>query len=428
VVSSSLGTELEGAIRTIQRVVRAVAPQAVSGDEARGMVDLLAEGERAVSSGIALLTPRVVETGAYAKTGQATAADWLSSLTGTSAGVAKGRLAAAQRAARVPVLTEALHDGDLSTPQLKLVTDAAAVAPDALDTLLPLAGSEASHQELSAAAMQLRTAARCRESARARRTRVHVMRSFRWHQDPSGGIRGDIFCDEAKWGRVAPQLERDAKARWKAAGYEETLEAHRLDAFLHLMTTDGGGGGGGGGSARAGGSRPLTLVLVDADALRRGHANADETCEIDGIGPVSVESATELLGQGNLQFVLKEGRDIRTVTTTSRTAAQRTYAGLMARDRVCVVPGCGKYLGLEGDHCVVDFGDDGPTELDNLARLCGPHHAMKTYGGWRLSGGAGHWTWVAPANPPSAHFIARARRLAAAKATGHAKRNNPRRT
>jgi hypothetical protein len=385
------------------------------------MVDLLAEGERAVSSGIALLTPRVVETGAYAKSGQATAADWLGALTGTSSGVAKGRLAAAQRAASVPVLTKALHDGDLSSPQLKLVTDTAAVAPDSLTTLLPLAGGEASHQELSAAAAQLRTAARCRESARARRSRIHTLRAFRWHQDPNGGIRADIFCDEAKWARIAPELERSARARWKAAGFEEGLEAHRLDAFFDLMTSGG-----------SGGARPLTLVLVDAEALQRGHAGAGETCEIDGIGPVSVEVATELLGQGNLQFVIKEGKDIRTVTTTNRTAAQRTHAALMARDRCCVVPGCGKYLSLEGDHCVIDYGKDGPTELANLARLCGPHHAMKTYGHWVLSGGPGHWEWIAPPNPPTAQYIAKARRLAALKATSRAlsktDRNRPRRT
>jgi hypothetical protein len=55
---------------------------------------------------------------------------------------------------------------------------------------------------------------------------------------------------------------------------------------------------------------------------------------------------------------------------------------------------------------------------------------MKTYGGWRLTGGPGHWNWVAPKNPPSAGYIARKRKLEAQKAqagvTGD--RNKPRRT
>jgi hypothetical protein len=42
------------------------------------------------------------------------------------------------------------------------------------------------------------------------------------------------------------------------------------------------------------------------------------------------------------------------------------------------VPGCAKRLGLEIDHRGVDFGDDGPTELDNLVRLCPQHHYLKT--------------------------------------------------
>jgi hypothetical protein len=85
---------------------------------------------------------------------------------------------------------------------------------------------------------------------------------------------------------------------------------------------------------------------------------------------------------------------------------------------------------LETDHREVDFEDDGPTALDNLVRLCPEHHALKTYGGWRLEGSPGRWKWIAPAHPKSATYIARARKLAAAKAEARraaakAKRNGP---
>jgi hypothetical protein len=93
------------------------------------------------------------------------------------------------------------------------------------------------------------------------------------------------------------------------------------------------------------------------------------------------------------------------------------------------VPGCAKRLGLEIDHRGVDFGDDGPTELDNLVRLCPQHHYLKTHGGWRLEGQPGAWEWVAPEHPKSANYIARARKLAAAKGKARAaqQRNFPRR-
>jgi len=97
-------------------------------------------------------------------------------------------------------------------------------------------------------------------------------------------------------------------------------------------------------------------------------------------------------------------------------------------DRTCAVPGCAKRLGLEIDHRLVDYGDHGPTELDNLVRLCPQHHYLKTHGGWRLEGKPGAWEWVAPEHPKSANSIARARKLAAAKGRARAarQRNFPR--
>lgn len=147
----------------------------------------------------------------------------------------------------------------VSAPQLKVVTDAVAVAPDALATLLPMVVDGASHQELCDTATRLRAASRCRETAWARRLRVHEFRHLRWHQDPNGGIRGEFFCDEVAWSRVLPGLESRAKERWQSAEPgRDTIDAHRLDAFLDLWSGPSGSG-----------ARPHTIVLVDAEALRR---------------------------------------------------------------------------------------------------------------------------------------------------------------
>jgi len=121
---------------------------------------------------------------------------------------------------------------------------------------------------------------------------------------------------------------------------------------------------------------------------------------------------------------VKEARDIKSVTKSSRSLAQKTAAALLVRDRTCVVPGCGKQMGLQADHCRIDFADGGPTTYDNLARLCPSHHAMKSHGGWMLSGSAGAWKWIPPSRPPTEGRISRERRLAAAKAN----RNTPRQT
>ncbi len=429
---------------------------------------------------------RVVETGAHAKDGHASAADWLGSVAGSSPSAAKERLASAKRAGADATLTEALHEGELSSCQLKLMGEAEAAVPGSAKTLLDLAEGGASHQELSDTASLLRAAARSKESEAARRQRVHERRHFRWRQSPEGGVRGEFSCDEVAFARVAPRLEAAAKERWKAAGSSDpsTLEAHRLDAFLDFMAEEGRGHGigasgdgasgdgpgddgasdanngwsgdgwsedddnsgdhtspGSGPGPRSGpgpgpkcrpkrGSGVQTLVIIDAEALRRGTTEGDEICEIEGIGPVSVAAASELLGEGALRFLVKEGFDIKTVTRSDRGIANAVEAALMVRDRTCCVPGCAKRLGLERDHVFVDYGDDGPTELDNLVRMCPEHHALKTHGGWRLEGEPGNFRWVPPAHPKSAGAISRARRLAAAKAEAGVTqdRNRPRRT
>ena len=369
--------ELEAVVGSLRRLVRSATPDAVSGDQARAMVALFAEIERVAASGVALFAPVVVETGAFAKEGHGSAAEWLGALSGSSTGVAKRRLGAAQCAASTPVLDEALHRGALSADQLTLVAKTTAEVPAAAGALVPLAEGGASHQELSDAAARLRAAARRREDERARRARVHAHRYMRAHQDEGGGVRGEFLCDEVAWAKVAPRLEKEARERWRAAGSKDptTLDAHRLDVFIDLMAGSGSGGG----------VWPETLILIDAAALRRGTTQGDELCEIEGIGPVSVAAATELLSEGGLRYVVKEGFDIKTVTRSTRDIARCIDAALIVRDRTCCVGGCGKRLGLERDHVHVDYRDDGPTELDNLVRLCPGHHALKTQGARALA-------------------------------------------
>jgi hypothetical protein len=381
------------------------------------LVNLLAEAERIVASGMARLTPRVVESGVYAKEGHPSGPDWLAAVSGSSAGAARSRLAAAERAALEPGLAGPLRAGQLSAPELKVLSDAALTAPESLPELVSLAVGEASHKELSDAANRAKCCARSVESARLRRARVHAARHLCWHQEEAGGIRGEFLCDEVAWAKVAPILEAEAKKRWKESGGgdAESLAAHRLDACLDLFARPAPGGEG---------ARPHALVLIDAAALRRGRLLREDTCEIEGVGPVSLEMATELLEESSVQFIIRTGRDITTVTSSTRSPAQRTAMALIARDRTCVVPGCGKRLGLEGDHCRLDYSNDGPTTLSNLVRLCPAHHDMKTNGGWRIVGHPGNWRWVPPEKPPSAGRIARTRRLTTIKA----KRNLPRRT
>ena len=143
-VSCSVDGALEllgAAVRDVLAVLRVASPGSISGDEARAFVDLFAQAERAASSGIALYAPRVLETGAHAKAGHGTAAQWLAAVAGSSAAAAKDRLAAAKAAGADEALTGALHGGGLSSSELKLMGAAEASAPGSARALVELAGA-----------------------------------------------------------------------------------------------------------------------------------------------------------------------------------------------------------------------------------------------------------------------------------------------
>ncbi len=72
---------------------------------------------------------------------------------------------------------------------------------------------------------------------------------------------------------------------------------------------------------------------------------------------------------------------------------------IVARDRACRFPGCGR----RADACQIDhaepWDDGGASDRRNLGALCTRHHQLKTHGGWRIveSDETGACTWVSPA-------------------------------
>jgi hypothetical protein len=142
--------------------------------------------------------------------------------------------------------------------------------------------------------------------------------------------------------------------------------------------------------------RALVRIRLDLEALLRGHAIVGETCSIPGVGPVPVAAVRALLGDALLELVITRGVDVTTVVSDSRYVRKALQIALEERDQVCCVPGCDRSDPLERDHWQVDFGADGPTSIDNLARLCSFHHDQKTHRGWVLDGGPGQWRFFKP--------------------------------
>jgi hypothetical protein len=135
--------------------------------------------------------------------------------------------------------------------------------------------------------------------------------------------------------------------------------------------------------------------LISYEALKRGLAEADETCEIAGTGPVSVATVRSLLGDAFGAAIVTNGVDVFTVAHLGRSATAHQRSAMEARGYQCEVPGCGSTTALQIDH-IEDWHKTFHTKLDQLCWLCGGHHDDKTHRGWRLEGPPDDRRWVAP--------------------------------
>ena len=113
--------------------------------------------------------------------------------------------------------------------------------------------------------------------------------------------------------------------------------------------------------------RYLALLRIDVAALRRGHVEGDELCEINGIGPVPVSVARGLFGDAILKLVITSGVGMASVTHLGRgpTAAQR--AALLWTNPTCAVQGCNRTR-VEIDH-TRPWAQTRHTRLDELDPL-----------------------------------------------------------
>src|SRR5205085_52180 len=120
----------------------------------------------------------------------------------------------------------------------------------------------------------------------------------------------------------------------------ESAEAHRLDAFLDLVRPD---------NPPATGPAHMVHVVVDYEALMRGHTVAGERCEIPGIGPIPVSLARQMSDDAFLKVLLTRGVDIVAVAHGGQTIPAHLRTALEIRDPKCIVPRCEVRRGLEID-------------------------------------------------------------------------------
>ena len=304
----------------------------------------------------------------------------------------------------LPSTGEAFRRGDLSSDQVRAVTEAATVDPSSERELLDDAGRLSLH-ELKDKARRVRHAADgVDEEARYRR--IHRERYLRTWTDDDGAGCGSWRTtpdDQALILEALGRTERQVFDEARRHGSRERPEAYVIDALTRLATTDGSTGTPGGvdgrGPTRRPGSDAKIIVRVDHAALRRGAVAPGEVCEIAGIGPIPVSVVRSwIANDAFLAAIVTDGVDIRNVVHLGRKATALQRSALEWLAPVCCVEGCSTSVRLEIDHRD-DWAATRSTTLDALDRLCAHHHALKTRHGYQLAPGTGKRPMLPPGDP-----------------------------
>jgi hypothetical protein len=371
----SVLTELRALVEAQRRILSELEPGCLRGDDALALVELITEGERVLAAARTCLLKRVEESNVWRASGERSAAHLIAYRTGTTVGRARAGLETAERLERLPATAEAFRAGALSETQVADVADAASRVPGAEARLLDRA-RRGTVKQLRDECRRVKAAGRDAGTIYAA---IRRDRCFRTWTDGDGGFNGAFRTTPDAGARILAALDAQIEVVFRAARSErlrEPREAYAMDALESLVCSRRGG------DAK---ERREIRVLVDHQALVRGHTETGEVCEIDGIGPVPVSVVESWRGDAYLRLIVTDGVDVKAITHRSRYVDAHQDAALRVRDRSCVIEGCDVTWRLERDHHV-PFSAGGPTTLDNLQRLCGFHHALKTKG-WRLTAG-----------------------------------------
>jgi hypothetical protein len=141
----------------------------------------------------------------------------------------------------------------------------------------------------------------------------------------------------------------------------------------------------------------LRLVIrCDHTALKRGHTEPGEICEMTGVGPIPVAAIREWLDDDPfVAAIITDATDILGVTHLGRRATALMRTALDWTNQGCSVLGCPSTHNLQIDHRV-DWNEARHTRFDELDWLCTAHHRQKTHDGYRLEPGHGTRRFLSP--------------------------------
>jgi len=371
----------------IQTCISSLEVDCVDAAGARELVEIAEKVRRAGDSLRTVAVGQVERTNAWKCNGAKSISEWLSNETDCAHYEAQSVVVLADQLQHLPVTQAALLSGDLSGTQAVEVARGAIVAPNTETQLINLS-RHATVRDLRDATSRV-VAAATDEAERHRQ--VHKSRYLKSWTDLDGSFNVRARMTAANGALIMAALKPIQDEIFRSArksGAHERPEAYAADALMALCEKANNAALGpkaGVNATEKRSSRPNAVIniRIDIDALKRGRTEHGEICEIAGVGPIPVATATEYLGDAFLKLLVVDGVDIKTVAHMGRHIPAPLRTAVEERDRVCQVPTCDMSIGLEIDH-IVPFAEGGAATLGNLVRLCKRHHLQKTHDGYRL--------------------------------------------
>jgi HNH endonuclease len=373
--------ELKTAVTHLRAIASDIDVDVIDGKSAAELLRISEDARRVIDGLRTSAIGRVGTTEAWRVGGSKNSAEWVALHTGTPIYEAQAVVILAGQLRHLPQTVEAMSSGKISTAQAVEVARGATAEPHAEERLLNLAKSSTVRTLRDEASRVIAAATDEVE----RHKRIHKNRYIKTWTDQDGAFNLKACMTVANGALVMAALKPLQEEIFKAArksGEHATPEAYAADALVALCAAKAAGAQGLS-AAKPACTNAVMNIRIDIDALKRGHTEHGEVCEIAGVGPIPVATATEYLGEAFLKLLVIDGTDITTIAHMGRAIPAKMRTAVEERDRLCQVPTCDVTLGLEIDH-IIPFAEGGPASLENLVRLCKRHHLQKTHDGYRL--------------------------------------------
>ena len=217
------------------------------------------------------------------------------------------------------------------------------------------------------------------EAALTEANRAHQRRYLQIGEPVNGlaRIEGQLVAEAAAIVRTA--IEPYMKPR---KGDDRSAGQRAHDGLVQALSARAGVGREDGASANGAGPRPLLIIKTTADTL--AGVSGAPAGELEWGGTVPAETVRRLACDSAITRISGLNELESEATHAARTIPPATRRALVARDGHCVFPGCDRPAPWCVGHHLQFWSEGGPTTLENLGLVCGPHHRKVHEDGWKL--------------------------------------------